>query len=39
MGKYKKTWFQNFANVGMVTLIIVVSTLYGISAVFPNILK
>lgn len=39
MGKYKNTWFQNFANISIVGLIIVVSTLYGISAVFPNILK
>jgi len=39
MGKFKNTRFQNFANISIVTLIIVVSTLYGISAVFPNILK
>ncbi len=39
MGKYKNTWFQNFANISIVVLIILVSTLYGISAVFPNILK
>ena len=39
MGKYKNNWFQNFANISIVALIIVVSTLYGISAVFPNILK
>jgi NRAMP (natural resistance-associated macrophage protein)-like metal ion transporter len=39
MGKYKNNWFQNFANISIVAMIIVVSTLYGISAVFPNILK
>ncbi len=39
MGKYKNTWFQNVANISIVTLIIIVSTAYGVSAVFPNILK
>ena len=39
MGKYKNSWFQNFANISIVALIIIVSTLYGISAVFPNMLK
>lgn len=39
MGKYKNTWFQNFANISIVALIIIVSTAYGVSAVFPNILK
>jgi Mn2+/Fe2+ NRAMP family transporter len=39
MGEYKNTRFQNIANITIVTLIIVVSTLYGISALFPNILK
>jgi len=39
MGKYKNTKFQNFANIGIVALIVIVSTLYGISAVFPNVLK
>lgn len=39
MGRYKNTWFQNFANISIVGLIIIVSTLYGVSAVFPNILK
>lgn len=38
MGQYKNTRFQNFANVGIVAMIIIVSTLYGISAIFPNIL-
>lgn len=39
MGEHKNTWFQNVANIGIVSLIIVVSTLYGVSAVFPNILR
>jgi Mn2+/Fe2+ NRAMP family transporter len=39
MGRYKNTLFQNIANITIVTLIIIVSTLYGISALFPNILK
>lgn len=39
MGKYKNNWFQNMANIGIVALIVIVSTLYGLSAVFPNILK
>jgi len=39
MGEYRNTRFQNIANITIVTLIIVVSTLYGISALFPNILK
>lgn len=38
MGKYKNTRFQNTVNIGIVTLIIIVSTLYGISAIFPEIL-
>jgi Mn2+/Fe2+ NRAMP family transporter len=39
MGKYKNTLVQNVANIGITAVIIVVSTLYGISALFPNILK
>ncbi|MGD0130198.1 MAG: divalent metal cation transporter [Terriglobia bacterium] len=39
MGHFKNTLFQNIANITIVTLIVVVSTLYGISALFPNILK
>jgi Mn2+/Fe2+ NRAMP family transporter len=39
MGKFKNNWHQNFANISIAVLIIIVSTLYGISAVFPNILK
>jgi len=39
MGQFKNTLFQNIANITIVTLIVLVSTLYGISALFPNILK
>jgi len=39
MGRYKNTLIQNVANIGITGMIIVVSTLYGISALFPNILK
>jgi NRAMP (natural resistance-associated macrophage protein)-like metal ion transporter len=38
MGEYKNTRFQNFANGSIVVMIIVISTLYGVSALFPNIL-
>jgi len=38
MGQYKNTLFQNVANIGIVVVIIVISTLYGISAIFPKIL-
>ena len=33
MGKFKNTLFQNVANITIVTLIVLVSTLYGIRAV------
>ena len=39
MGEYRNTVFQNIANVGITAMIILVSTLYGISALFPNLLK
>ena len=39
MGEYKNTLFQNVANIGIVVMIIVISTLYGISAIFPKILS
>ena len=38
MGEHRNTWFQNFANIGIVGMIIIISTLYGISALFPHIL-
>jgi Mn2+/Fe2+ NRAMP family transporter len=37
MGKYKNTLFENIANITIVTGIIVVSSLYGISTLFPNL--
>ncbi|MGA2105816.1 NRAMP family divalent metal transporter [Methanoregula sp.] len=37
MGKYKNTLFDNIANISIVTCIIVVSSLYGISTLFPNL--
>jgi NRAMP (natural resistance-associated macrophage protein)-like metal ion transporter len=39
MGQYKNTLFQNVANIGITAMIIIISTLYGISALFPNLLK
>jgi NRAMP (natural resistance-associated macrophage protein)-like metal ion transporter len=39
MGRFRNTAFQNVANITIVTLIILVSTGYGISALFPSILK
>ena len=38
MGDYVNTTFENIANITIVILIIVLSTLYGISAIFPNLL-
>jgi Mn2+/Fe2+ NRAMP family transporter len=37
MGRYVNTIWQNAANVTIVLLIIVASTLYGVSVVFPNL--
>jgi NRAMP (natural resistance-associated macrophage protein)-like metal ion transporter len=37
MGKYKNTLFDNIANISIVVCIIIVSTLYGISTLFPNL--
>jgi len=37
MGKYKNTLFDNIANISIVTCIIVVSSLYGINTLFPNL--
>jgi NRAMP (natural resistance-associated macrophage protein)-like metal ion transporter len=39
MGDYKNTRFQNIANISIVAVIILISTAYGISALFPNILQ
>lgn len=39
MGKFKNTLFQNIASTIIVLSIIVLSTLYAISAIFPNLFK
>jgi Mn2+/Fe2+ NRAMP family transporter len=36
MGKYKNTLFQNIVTISIVTLIIILSTLYALSALFPE---
>ena len=37
MGTHTNTLWQNIANVGIVVTIIVVSTMYGVSVLFPNL--
>jgi len=37
MGRYKNTLAQNIINIGIVAGIIIVSTLYALTALFPNI--
>ena len=39
MGKYKNSLFENIINIGIVSLIVVLSTLYAVSTLFPNIFK
>ncbi|MDE2237438.1 MAG: divalent metal cation transporter, partial [Elusimicrobia bacterium] len=39
MGKYKNTLFENVANIGITLVIIVLSTMYGVTTLFPNLLK
>ena len=39
MGEYKNNLFQNFMAISIVILIIILSTLYGISTMFPNMFK
>lgn len=39
MGKYKNTLTQNVVNISIVAVIIILSTLYSITALFPNIFK
>lgn len=39
MGDYANTPFQNFVNITIVAGIIILSTLYGVSALFPNLFK
>jgi len=37
MGKYKNTLTQNVINIFIVSVIIILSTLYALTALFPNI--
>jgi len=37
MGKYKNSVYQNAMNIAIVVVIIILSSLYGISAIFPNL--
>lgn len=39
VGEYKNTLFQNIAGTSIVVLIIILSTLYAISTLFPNLFK
>jgi len=39
MGKYRNTAWKNIANVTIVLVIIVLSTMYGITTLFPNLLQ
>lgn len=39
MGAYKNNLFENVANIGITLLIIVLSTAYGVTTLFPNLLK
>ena len=38
MGRYTNSTWENVANIGIVVVIIVLSTLYGVSTLFPNFL-
>lgn len=39
MGEHTNTAYQNVVNIGIVTIIIALSTMYGISTIFPNLFK
>jgi len=39
MGEYVNTRWQNIVNIGIVAVIIVLSTLYGVSTLFPDMFK
>jgi Mn2+/Fe2+ NRAMP family transporter len=39
MGKYKNKPFDNIANISIVVMLIIISTGYGISVLFPNMFK
>lgn len=36
MGKFKNTFFDNIVNIGIVGIIVVLSTLFGLGTLFPN---
>jgi len=39
MGKHTNSLFENIANISIVAIIIVLSTLYGVSTLFPNLFQ
>jgi NRAMP (natural resistance-associated macrophage protein)-like metal ion transporter len=39
MGNYRNTLFDNITNIGIVFTIIVMSTLYGVSTIFPHLFQ
>jgi len=39
MGERRNTFFENTVNIGIVFAIIVMSTLYGVSTIFPNLFQ
>jgi NRAMP (natural resistance-associated macrophage protein)-like metal ion transporter len=39
MGNYRNTLFDNITNIGIVFAIIVMSTLYGVSTIFPHLFQ
>ena len=39
MGKYKNTLSQNIINISIVVAIIIISSLYGVTCLFPNLFK
>jgi Mn2+/Fe2+ NRAMP family transporter len=36
MGKYRNRLFDNIVNIGIVAIVVVLSTLYGLGTIFPN---
>ncbi|HEY9151652.1 MAG TPA: divalent metal cation transporter [Anaerolineales bacterium] len=39
MGKYKNSLFDNIVNIGIVAALIIISTGYSLTVIFPNLLK
>ncbi|MBF0529017.1 MAG: divalent metal cation transporter [Deltaproteobacteria bacterium] len=39
MGEYKNSFFENIINIGIVSVIVILSTLYAASTLFPNMFK